>query len=117
MKNISQGKYTNIRFNEEDGIIVEIESGKYIPIEYLSIGTIDQLYLSLRLGSSKNMAKEDLPIILDETFAYFDNERLTNILEFLHNEYKNRQIIILSCTNREKEILENKNIPYNLILL
>lgn len=117
MTNISQGKYTNIRFNEEDGIIVEIESGKYIPIEYLSIGTIDQLYLSLRLGSSKNMAKEDLPIILDETFAYFDNERLTNILEFLHNEYKNRQIIILSCTNREKEILENKNIPYNLILL
>ena len=36
-----------------------------------------------------------------------------NILEYLNTKFKNRQIIIFTCTNREKNILENKNINYN----
>ena len=58
-----------------------------------------------------------MPIILDETFAYFDSERLKNILEFLNTEYKNRQIIILTCTNREIENLEKLDVTYNKIEL
>lgn len=115
MENISNGAYTNIQLDEKDGIIVETKNGNYIPVDYLSIGTIDQLYLSLRLGAGNQITKEELPIMLDETFAYYDDERLENILNFLHTEYKNRQIIIFTCTNREKEICEKKNIPYHTI--
>lgn len=53
-----------------------------------------------------------MPIILDEAFAYYDNERLKNILQYLHEQYANNQIIILTCSNREKEILEDLKIPY-----
>ena len=58
-----------------------------------------------------------MPIILDEAFAYYDEERLSNILEFLNKEYADRQIIILTCTQREKNILQEKNIEYNYIEL
>lgn len=58
-----------------------------------------------------------MPIILDETFAYFDTERLEHVLEFLNKEYKDRQILILTCTNREIESLEKLQIEYNKIAL
>lgn len=117
MKHISNGKYTNIKLDEKDGLIVEIQNGDYIPAHFLSIGTIDQLYLSLRLGAGNQISNENLPIILDEAFAYYDKERLENILEFLNREYADRQIIILTCTEREKNILQEKNIEYNYIEL
>lgn len=117
MKHISNGKYTNIKLDEKDGLIVEIQNGDYIPAEFLSIGTIDQLYLSLRLGAGNQISNESLPIILDEAFAYYDNERLEGVLEFLNNEYPDRQIIILTCTDREKAILQRRNIAYNYIEL
>lgn len=117
MAKISNGKYTNIKLDEKEGLIVEVENGNYIPVGLLSIGTIDQLYLSLRLGAANQISNENLPIILDEAFAYYDSERLKNILEFLNEEYSKRQIIILTCTNREKEILEERNIEYNYIEL
>lgn len=117
MSKISNGKYTNIKLDEKEGLIVEVENGDYIPAGLLSIGTIDQLYLSLRLGAASQIANENLPIILDEAFAYYDSERLKNILMFLDEEYSNRQIIILTCTSREKDILEEKNIEYNFIEL
>lgn len=117
MTKISNGKYTNIKLDEKEGLIVEVENGNYIPVGLLSIGTIDQLYLSLRLGAANQISNENLPIILDEAFAYYDSERLKNILEFLNEEFSNRQIIILTCTSREKDILEEKNIEYNYIEL
>lgn len=114
---ISDGKYKNVQFNEENGIIVEIENGDYILAKNLSTGTIDQLYLSLRLGAGEEISEENMPIILDETFAYCDNKRLENILKYIMQEYKNRQIILFTCTNREIEILEKLKEEYNLIKL
>lgn len=64
---------------------------------------------------SKELAKESMPIILDEAFAYYDDKRLNNILYYINEEFKDNQIIILTCTNREKEILDKLNIEYNLI--
>ena len=117
IQNISSGKYKTVKVNEEDGLIVETENGNYVSADVLSIGTIDQLYLSLRISSINELTKEIMPIILDETFAYFDNERLGKVLEFLNKEYKDRQILILTCTNRENEILNKMNIEYNKIEL
>lgn len=66
---------------------------------------------------AKELCKETMPIILDETFAYYDEERLENILKYLNEECKDNQIIIFTCTNREKNILDKENINYSLINL
>ena len=63
------------------------------------------------------VSEEKVPIILDEAFAYYDSERLKNILMYLTTEFKNRQIIILTCTNREKDILKQLKINYNYVEL
>ena len=113
---ISDGKYKKANFNTDTGLTIEAENGEYIECNKLSIGTIDQLYLSLRLSATKEITKETIPIILDESFAYFDNQRLENVIKYLDSNYNN-QIIIFTCTNREKEILDKLNIEYNLVNL
>ena len=114
---ISNNRYNNITFNDIDGLNVEISNGQYFPVSRLSIGTIDQMYLSLRLSCLNEISKETMPIILDEAFAYFDNNRLTNMMKYISLNYTNEQIIIFTCSNREMEILDNLKINYNLIKL
>ena len=65
----------------------------------------------------EELSEEKLPIILDEAFAYYDKKRLKNILIYLNNKFKNNQIIIFTCTDREKEILNNLNLECNFINL
>ena len=110
---ISNGKYKNIKIADND-IMVEIENGNYVSANWLSVGTIDQLYFSLRMAILKEVSKENLPIFLDESFVYFDKNRLINTIKYLYENHNN-QIILFSCTEREKEILDELNIKYNLI--
>ena len=117
IEKISDGKYKKVKINDEEGIIVEKQNGEYISAEKLSVGTIEQLYLSLRFGAIKELSEESMPIILDEAFAYYDEERLKNIITYISKEYENNQIIIFTCTNREVEILDKENIKYNLVNL
>ena len=84
-------------------------------IDKLSTGTIEQLYLALRISMIDDLSKEILPLFLDETFAYYDDERLQNILMFLVKEAQRRQIFIFTCSNREVNILKQLNINYNYI--
>ena len=112
---VTNGKYSNVKFNDDIGLIVEVENGNYMPISRLSIGTIDQLYLSLRLSLVENLSEEKMPIILDETFAYYDTQRLKNILSYLEKYFNAHQIIIFTCTNREQEVLEDLKLPFNKI--
>lgn len=114
---ITNGKYNNVKFNEDQGMIVEMENGNYILAERLSSGTIDQLYLSLRLAILDSMSEEKIPIILDEAFSHFDDKRLENILKYINNKFGDRQLIILTCNRREEETLNNLKINYNLINL
>ena len=112
---ISNGKYKNVKITDND-IVVEVENGKYIPIDLLSTGTIDQLYFSLRMAILKEVSEEELPIFLDEAFVFYDKNRLINTINYLSKNL-NKQIIIFSCTERELNILNNLNIKYNLIKL
>lgn len=117
IEKISNNKYKNAKFDSEYGLRVEMENGEYMDCNRLSIGTIDQLYLSLRLSAMNEITEETMPIILDEAFAYYDSERLENILKYIYDNYKNNQILIFTCTNREKQILDKLNMEYNLINL
>ena len=77
------------------------------------MGTIDQAYLGFRLAILNKLS--NVPMILDETFAYYDDMRLENILKVLEKISNNKQIIIFTCSEREKEILDKRNVKYNLI--
>ena len=70
------------------------------------------MYLALRLSALEEITKEKIPILLDEAFCYYDEKRLENILKILYNNYDN-QIIIFTCTKREKEILDKMKVKYN----
>ena len=111
IEKISKGKYKNIIIN--DDISVELENGKYVSIDRLSTGTIEQIYLALRLSVIDGISTERLPILLDETFAFYDDERLEETLKFLA-QIEN-QIVIFTCTDREKKILEKLNVDFNYI--
>ena len=38
--------------------------------------------------------------------AYYDKERLKNVLKYMTERFNSHQIMIFTCTEREKEILE-----------
>ena len=103
---ISNNRYNTIVLNDAEGLNVEIQNGSYVPVSRLSTGTIDQMYISIRLSALNEISDETMPIILDEAFAYFDDKRLENILKYLHTNFKENQIIIFTCSKREKKILE-----------
>ncbi len=115
IQKITDGKYRKVSIHEEKGLIVELENGEYKSANLLSVGTIDQLYLSLRLAMLDEISQEKMPIILDEAFAYFDDERLKNSLLFLMEEAKEHQIILFTCTKREKQILDELNLDYHWV--
>ena len=117
IEKISNRKYNKANFDSEYGLTVERETGEYIECSKLSIGTIDQLYLSLRLSAMNEISEEKMPIIMDEAFAYYDNERLENILKYINQNYKENQVLIFTCSNREKDIMDKLNINYNLVNL
>ena len=117
IQKISSNKYNKVTINDENGMIIENNRGEYVEAIKLSTGTIDQLYLALRLSMIDELSKENLPIILDESFAYSDNNRIKKMLQYLTSDLNNHQTIIFTCTDREQKMLEEMNIPYNVVEL
>ena len=83
-------------------------------IENLSRGTIDQLYFVFRLSLIHILFTDNLPIILDDHFANYDDTRLEMALDYLR-DYK--QLIIFTSNKREINMLNKMNVDYNLINL
>ena len=117
VKKITNGKYDDVYIDINHNIKMKTEHGEYVNLERFSTGTIEQVNLALRLAYIDTISKESLPIILDEAFAFYDDERLANIMRFLSQEYINRQVIIFTCSNREKKIIDEENIPANVVLI
>ncbi len=114
LSDVTNGKYNEAYLDSENNILIETENGKYMPVEMLSTGTIDLIYLALRISAVKEITKENMPIVLDESFAYYDDERMTKILEYL-SKINEHQILIFTCSEREKNILKEKNIQHKII--
>jgi len=70
-----------------------------------SDGTVDQLYLALRLAVAEELTP-DAPLVLDDAFVRFDDRRLRAALELLQQEAECRQILLFTCQTREKTILQ-----------
>lgn len=113
VKTITNGKYVKVYVNDE--IEVEDYLGKIYSIDKLSFGTIEEIYFSLRVSIALMISEEKFPIILDESFVYFDDNRLRSILNYLYS--LDNQIIILSSNKMEKNLLDFENYDYNFIQL
>lgn len=66
-----------------------------------SDGTIDQLYLSLRLAVAEALTEKS-PLILDDALVRFDDARLASALKILNRMAEARQVILFTCQSREK---------------
>ncbi|NLK44198.1 MAG: AAA family ATPase [Tissierellia bacterium] len=116
IEKITNGKYNRIRVDESLNITVENPATKeLIKIKDLSGGTIDQLYFSLRFSLINSMVENNFPLILDDCFIQYDDNRLRNIMEFLVDISGDRQVILFTCHNREKKILDQLKVEFNFI--
>ncbi len=99
-KKLTGGRYTDMSISKSFDITVEKSDifGSR-ELDYLSSGTADQAYLSLRLALSELLNEEDdaLPIILDDALAQYDDNRTKTALEFLKDYSKDGQIIMFTC--------------------
>ena len=68
-----------------------------------SDGTVDQLYLSLRLAVAEELTPE-APLVLDDALVRFDDDRMAQALKILKEMAKNKQVICFTCQNREKNV-------------
>ena len=66
-----------------------------------SDGTVDQLYLALRLAVSQELAPE-APLILDDALARFDDRRMQAAVDILRDLAREKQIILFTCQQRER---------------
>lgn len=70
-----------------------------------SDGTADQMYLALRLAVAEELTPE-APLILDDAFVRFDDERLKEALNILNQTGGDKQVILFTCQSRERNIME-----------
>ncbi|NLY45399.1 MAG: AAA family ATPase [Tissierella sp.] len=118
IEDITGGKYSSVKIDNSLEIgVVNPDTKEIVDIKSLSGGTIDQIYFALRFGIVDSINSEALPLILDDCFIQYDDNRLKNILNFLYKKSKERQIILFTCHNRENKILDEMKVKYNLINL
>lgn len=67
-----------------------------------SDGTIDQLYLALRLAVAEELTP-DAPLVLDDALVRFDDKRMAAALELLRKMAQKKQVICFSCQSREEK--------------
>lgn len=97
-------KYSSV-FVSEKLVPTVAESGSSQPrnCDILSAGTFDQIYLSLRLALSGVVADEKLPIMLDDSFTQFDDDRMEQALAFIKEDNalgELGQTVIFTCHKR-----------------
>ena len=114
-ENVYEGRYERITLDDNMNLVVCQEGRNLYPWQ-LSRGTMEQMYLALRLGAGRFFTQEEpLPILLDEAFVSFDEKRLESTLQWLAKQPE--QIFLFTCQKREQEILNRSGISYGKILL
>ena len=71
-----------------------------------SDGTVDQLYLALRLAVAEELTPE-APLILDDALVRFDDRRLASAMEILKECAQSKQVILFTCQSRESTFADH----------
>ena len=100
-KSITSGMFTKVLFPlEEDRIKAERRDGSRTNQDLLSRGTLEQVYLSLRLAYLDVYHRdESIPLIMDEVLVNFDPERSGRAAETLvgFSEEAGCQVLFFTC--------------------
>lgn len=112
---ITGGIYNSMSIDENLNIFMNTPT-KLVPVEQVSSGAMDQIYLAVRLAVAQLMKGdgETLPLIFDDSFVQYDDSRLETALKWITKAY-NGQIIIFTCHKRELQILDEAWVSYNRI--
>ena len=101
LSSFTEGKYSAISTDGQGHMLVKnTKIGQFISVhESLSRGTLEQIYMSMRLSLAEALDQEALkmPLILDEVFVNWDKERLGCALKTIKEISRSRQIIYLTC--------------------
>ena len=107
---ITEGKYQEILVDDSLKLSVNTDE-RIVELERLSRGTVEQIYFALRMASGELLCgKKIFPVILDDVFGMYDDERLSGVLKWLMRQ--NRQVILFTCSGREAGILEQLGAQY-----
>lgn len=112
---ITGGIYDSMSIDENLNVFLNTKT-RLVPLENVSSGTMDQVYLALRLAAAKLLqgSSSGFPLIFDDSFTQYDDERLKTALEWLASAYGD-QIIIFTCHRREAQMLRARQVEFQLI--
>ncbi|MCJ8518890.1 uncharacterized protein YhaN [Pseudorhizobium tarimense] len=99
---LTGGRFTRLLqlYDEKDELqlAVERQNGEQVPLSGLSEGTGDQLYLALRLAFLEDYCRrnEPAPLVLDDIFQTFDDERTAAGLRTLAAASETHQTLLFT---------------------
>jgi uncharacterized protein YhaN len=106
---VTGGKYEDLRMDESLNLkVLPAGQDSLQDIAHLSKGTRDQVYFTLRhaIGCILAESGEPLPLLLDDSFSSFDEERLQGAMRFLMELSRSGQVILFTCHRHQVETLE-----------
>ena len=101
---MTDGRYSSVTMGEDFSMRTSAgEEDTLRDAIWRSDGTMDQLYLALRLAVAEELTPK-APLVLDDVLVRFDDKRMAAAVDLLKDMAKDRQIILFSCQGREAEI-------------
>ena len=105
---LTNGRYTRLTMSQDFSLLAGAQNEDTLRSRHWrSDGTVDQLYLALRLAVARELLPE-APLVLDDAMVRFDNVRLQAALEILKLDAQTKQVIIFTCQGRERELLDEE---------
>jgi uncharacterized protein YhaN len=111
---VTQGRYRSLLpsvgdENSSQAIRVVTSSGAEIEASSLSRGSIEQLYLCLRIGLAETFAErsEALPLILDDVLVNFDPSRAAAVVEVLAETAARHQVLFFTCHPHLRDLVQS----------
>ena len=115
ISSITGGVYGSMSIDQNLNVFMNTPS-RLVPLDQVSTGTMDQIHLAVRLAAAKLMqtGPDFMPLIFDDSFTLYDDERLKTALKWLASAYEN-QIIIFTCHQREAQLLTANQVPFRMV--
>ncbi|GGE44407.1 hypothetical protein GCM10011391_23990 [Pullulanibacillus camelliae] len=102
MKEMTAGDYVQLFYTEDETFVLKQAKGQSFSLEQLSRGTKEQLYVCLRLALAAIFeAPYQLPLLIDDGFVNFDENRRQQTLKLLSRLAETRQVLFLTCHDSE----------------
>ncbi len=103
------GAYTRILVPEDTpAVLAESPDRRITDSAFLSRGTQEQLYLSMRFALAEAASKEaPLPLLLDDLFVHFDEHRLRRTVPVLGEIARSRQVLLFTCHRHVAEAVRS----------